>query len=960
MKASPADTRKRAFAICFLLLAGASASALGQAISNPNQIAGTIELTNTNPAILSVLNGPTDSPPGADEGLSRVRVTANSTGSGPVFNNTSTFIPVIPPATRTEADYEITVEAGPPGFGIEYLVKANVRMDASSDTYIFEDQLSTLVEEEPAADASADFSECAGLLDIRWETSSGQPVAVDGGFINAYIQTPSGGFTIQAQDLGITAGSDRELLAVRGDGNFDVDIFFDVGGADFFDARIRLLHEVSVQVSCDEIEEIVCVVPEPGSNELGKIIGQFDVIGEDEHRLVSQTRSLVRVDRGPFGNLRLDWLDGAPSSSPPLPPFELDNLVPSDFTAPATGYRAFVDTTLRRGESFEYLIPPRLDGTINGRVFVDAGQTTDLGDTFVIDPAFVDGEIFLSGPPPGTLGSCLGDIYRDSDRDSNGDGIPNNVFLTSGSHILALGHDELAAGASKTALQGVARTLFEGTTDPLVKDFSGDYEIVVGGLERGASVWSVRDLVLVFRDTATPEVAKSYQSSSLRITDLTVDPKLDLSPGERDTVDHRYCAGQVNLSVLSTAGTFYAPRVSGAGGFTGTDFENNPADYDVSGSIFGTPLTAATAANEGLIVMCLLEGGYDFTPFVTSVNPNGTFSTTELPAIHIDVGCMQVKDITLELQVNLDALPACIDESTTTVTGAAEGLGDDPVFVNEIFATVGGGPQIPFCTACGEDPSFAIDVPLAMCDNDVQVTAVNELGESASTTASTRFDNVAPALVGCDDIAVDDDPETGGALVSYDVTAGDNCDGGLPVACDPPSGSFFPQGSSEVTCAAVDACGNQSACTFTVSVCQPVDPDVRTQGFWKRQCQGPHPSGEHDNLPAYVDPVSALDTFDDVGDVDALCDRLRPQPPNDKCEQAEAQLMAAALNRASGRVASCNCLNDPDLGATTLGEALAFADTLLADPGRTFADCVTAQAIADRINNGDSLVDCAP
>ncbi len=146
---------------------------------------------------------------------------------------------------------------------------------------------------------------------------------------------------------------------------------------------------------------------------------------------------------------------------------------------------------------------------------------------------------------------------------------------------------------------------------------------------------------------------------------------------------------------------------------------------------------------------------------------------------------------------------------------------------------------------------------------------------------------------------------------------------------------------------------------LTIQCCEPVeDPDVRTQGFWKRVCKKTHPSGEHEKLPSYVDCVNKTTTFADVGDVDALCDRLNPDPKNAKCEQAEAQFMALLLNVCSGRVAECNCINDPDLGETTVGEAIDFIDMLLSDPGRTFQDCVLAQSIADALNNGLSLVDC--
>lgn len=152
---------------------------------------------------------------------------------------------------------------------------------------------------------------------------------------------------------------------------------------------------------------------------------------------------------------------------------------------------------------------------------------------------------------------------------------------------------------------------------------------------------------------------------------------------------------------------------------------------------------------------------------------------------------------------------------------------------------------------------------------------------------------------------------------------------------------------------------NQCCITIDPTCCEPIiNPEVKTQGFWKRQCEKSHPSGEHDNLPLYVECVSETDTFATVSNVDDLCDRLNPNPKKDKCEQAEAQFMTMMLNICSGRVAPCNCISDPDLGDVTVGEAMEFVDNLLSSPDRTFKDCVLAQAIADRINNGTTLVDC--
>ena len=500
---------------------------------------------------------------------------------------------------------------------------------------------------------------------------------------------------------------------------------------------------------------------------------------------------------------------------------------------------------------------------------------------------------------------------------------------------------------------------FEGdfNPDPRVSAFEGDYDFVLGGLSRESTLWDAPDLYLVLIDTDTPEIPESYQATYMKVTDH-IEPSLEIVPGQTVDVPVRRCLGQLNLSFVSTATDFYKPVISGSGSFSGLDFESRPASYQVSlQEGHGTPRTYATAAGQGLVVTCLPEGRYDLYPEVTSIDPGGGTSQTGLPPVlGVEVGCRQVKDVTLGLQVNLDPLPACTTEAEPTLTGSADATGGVSVSVAEIFATVNDGPPISICTDCGEDPSFTHPVALAQCDNEIKVTAEADLGPVSATTASIRFDDIEPAIEGCTDIAVDNDPGQAGAVVSFAAAAADNCDGSRPVTCEPPSGSFFEQGATAVTCTSSDTCGNEASCSFTVSVCQPVEPDVRTQGFWKRQCQGSHPSGEPDNLPGYVDLVNDYQTFAGVGDVPALCDRLNPQPRNNRCEKAEAQLMAAALNVASGRVAACNCANDPDHAGGTVGEVLADLDARLANPARSSADCGLVQAVADRLNRGES--DC--
>ncbi|MFE4706809.1 HYR domain-containing protein, partial [Peribacillus simplex] len=77
-------------------------------------------------------------------------------------------------------------------------------------------------------------------------------------------------------------------------------------------------------------------------------------------------------------------------------------------------------------------------------------------------------------------------------------------------------------------------------------------------------------------------------------------------------------------------------------------------------------------------------------------------------------------------------------------------------------------------------------------------------------------------------ITQDNDPGVCGAIVNYPPpTVNDNCPGATSF-CFPPSGSFFPVGTTMVACRAVDAAGNISArCSFTVTVIDTEPPVIK-------------------------------------------------------------------------------------------------------------------------------------
>jgi hypothetical protein len=178
---------------------------------------------------------------------------------------------------------------------------------------------------------------------------------------------------------------------------------------------------------------------------------------------------------------------------------------------------------------------------------------------------------------------------------------------------------------------------------------------------------------------------------------------------------------------------------------------------------------------------------------------------------------------------------------------------------------------------------------------------------------------------GCNTNSCDDS----NACTTNDTCSNCACVGGTPPNCN--DGNECTNDS----CDPLTGC--QNVCNHTC------DGNVKGYGWWKRLCRGPHPSGEFISQ-VDVDCVNDSCTFATVQTVAQLCDRLNPDPQNDKCEQAEAQFMTLLLNDCRCRTghhqpisASCG----PD---TTVGEAIANADSALCNPNRTHQDCILSQA----------------
>ena len=103
-------------------------------------------------------------------------------------------------------------------------------------------------------------------------------------------------------------------------------------------------------------------------------------------------------------------------------------------------------------------------------------------------------------------------------------------------------------------------------------------------------------------------------------------------------------------------------------------------------------------------------------------------------------------------------------------------------------------------------------------DNEVTLTVTDVNGNSSISTAIvTVLDKTAPVLICPSDITQLVDKTTCNAVVTFSISAAENC--GTPtIVSDYSSGSIFNIGNTIVNCSASDAFGNISVCSFNITV----------------------------------------------------------------------------------------------------------------------------------------------
>ncbi|MET0650219.1 MAG: PxKF domain-containing protein [Pyrinomonadaceae bacterium] len=288
------------------------------------------------------------------------------------------------------------------------------------------------------------------------------------------------------------------------------------------------------------------------------------------------------------------------------------------------------------------------------------------------------------------------------------------------------------------------------------------------------------------------------------------------------------------------------------------------AGPDAAANVKFTDVPPANTTFQSLVQ----NGGPTFN--CTTPAPN-TAGTSECTAATFANGA--TADFTVTYKVNGNVADAAelttsaSVESTTTETeaidnGATETLNsDNPTPPACTMAcpdniTVTAAPGQSGATVAFADPTLSgtcggvTNTPASGTFFPIGTTPVTSTANGGScsffVTVNPAVDTAAPSISCPADITVSESaPAANSATVTYSVTASDDS-GTATVVCDPPSGSSFPAGTTEVQCIATDASNNSSSCSFNVTVTQvgcdldansaPPVPNVATLPTITRAC----------------------------------------------------------------------------------------------------------------------------
>lgn len=300
---------------------------------------------------------------------------------------------------------------------------------------------------------------------------------------------------------------------------------------------------------------------------------------------------------------------------------------------------------------------------------------------------------------------------------------------------------------------------------------------------------------------------------------------------------------------------------------TVTDDEGNEGTLDFDVTVEDTTPPAVTCPDT-IQVLCAGTSGtlvtyqatatdlVDPSPEITFAPPSGSL----FPVGTTQVTCTATDD---EGNEGTCAFAVVVTDTMPPVISCpgdlqAECQGPDGTAVSfEVLATDDCAAEPTLVCLPPSGSLFPLGVTMVVC------TATDEAGNESSCFFAVTVEDTTPPELMCPPDQVIPCAPPDGSPFDYAVFALDVCDGVIPADCDPPPGSHFPPGTTQVVCLAVDASGNASQCSFFVTLQVDDMPPVLTCPPVVAECQGP------DGTPVILAPT-VMDDCDPVPAVTCL------------------------------------------------------------------------------------------
>jgi hypothetical protein len=353
--------------------------------------------------------------------------------------------------------------------------------------------------------------------------------------------------------------------------------------------------------------------------------------------------------------------------------------------------------------------------------------------------------------------------------------------------------------------------------------------------------------VTVSSTDTTPPTFVAPLPPNLSVTTSTCTATLDDELGTAQATDGGACGGSVTITRTGVPANFVFPTGTTTVTYTATDASGNTATHLQLVTVTESPAvppTITAPANvsvntgAGATICGIVVSDVTLGTATASDNCGGvTVVRTGVPAGNLfPVGNTTVTytatdksgntaQATQTVTVVDNTVPVVTPPAAKTLfTGA--GATSCGVTVSNLDATLGTGSATDNCPGVGAVTRSGVPAGNVFPVGNTVVTysATDAHGNTGSATQTvTVIDNTPPVISCPANIVIEPSCPTGAIATYATPTATDNCavQSVTRNAGSLASGSVFPIGTSTVTHTATDIYGNQSSCSFTVTVLTP-------------------------------------------------------------------------------------------------------------------------------------------